>query len=175
MDSEFGELLILWTVRLAVACYVLRLLIDVAGWNSSKANKIRLWIWTIGCGFFLVHVFCAFQFYHFWSHAHAYKHTAVQTAKIVGLHWGGGLYFNYLFLALWIADVYAWWRQGGSYLEQRRIYWIVQIIFAFMFFNATIVFGPVFWRWVGLAVIISLLIVWFGFKQSHDTHKNSID
>ena len=37
---------------------------------------------------------------HDWSHAAALEHTANQTQDVVGVHWGGGLYFNYGMLLL---------------------------------------------------------------------------
>ena len=36
-------------------------------------------------------------------------------------------------------------------------YWIVHAIFAFMFFNATVVFGPPFWKWIALAAACVLI------------------
>lgn len=45
MESEIGELLTRWTVRLAVACYVLRLSVDVTGWGLHRPNGP-----SSGCG-----------------------------------------------------------------------------------------------------------------------------
>ena len=56
-----------------------------------------------------MHVICAFQFYHEWSHLVAHEHTARQTAVALGIDWGGGLYMNYLFIGVWMGDVMAWW------------------------------------------------------------------
>ena len=159
MESEIGECLTRWTVRLAVACYVLRLSVDVTGWRSPWANRAALWLWTTGYGSLLTHVICAFQFYHEWSHFAAYEHTARLTAVAVGIDWGGGLYLNYLFIGVWMADVTALWRVGDAYIERRRVYWTVQAIVAFMIVNATIVFGPPFWKWVALAVAVGLLLI----------------
>ncbi len=44
-----------------------------------------------------------------WSHAAAYAHTATQVAAGVGLNWGGGIYANYAFTALWLVEVGWWW------------------------------------------------------------------
>lgn len=159
MESEIGELLTRLTIRLAVACYVLRVSVDVAGWETPCAKRAALWMWTAGFGLFLAHVICAFHFYHAWSHFAAYEHTARETAVAVGIDWGGGLYFNYLFIGVWMGDVAAWWRRGDEYMERRKVYWVVQTIFAFMIVNATIVFGPPFWKWVACAVAASLLLI----------------
>ena len=88
MESEIGELLTRWTVRLAVACYVLRLSVDVTGWETPSAKRAVLWLWTAGYGLFLMHVICAFLFYHEWSHLVAHEHTARQTAVALGIDWG---------------------------------------------------------------------------------------
>jgi hypothetical protein len=159
MESEISELLTRWTVRLAVACYVLRVSFDLTGWGTPWAKRAVLWLWTAGCGLLLTHVICAFQFYHEWSHFAAYENTARQTAEVVGIDWGGGLYFNYLFIGVWMGDVTAWWRLGDAYIERRQVYWFVQVIFAFMIVNATIVFGPPVWKLVAWAVIAGLLLI----------------
>jgi len=159
MESELGELLTLWSVRLAVACYVLRLGFDVSGSAAPRAGRAALWFWTVGCLLFTVHVVCAFHFYHGWSHAAAYEHTAQQTAAVVGIDWGGGLYFNYLFAGVWMLDVAAWWRFGDLHLNQRGLFWSVQVLFAFTFINATAIFGPPFWKWVVVVVVVGLTLI----------------
>lgn len=166
MEFEVGQFLTRWTVRLAVACYVLRLGLDAAECGNSRAKPVARWLWTAGCGMFLLHVVCAFHFYHSWSHRAALKHTAEQTAAVVGVEWGGGLYFNYLFMAIWMADLAAWWRGGDAYIERRKTYWTVQTIFAFMMFNATVVFGPLFWRWAAVVVAGGWLLLRVVRRQS---------
>lgn len=32
-----------------------------------------------------------------------YQETAQLTAEVFGVNWGGGLYFNYVFTAVWVA------------------------------------------------------------------------
>ena len=134
-----------WTVRLTVFGYLARVLIDV---SKSQSDPIQRWkrvIWSASFACFVLHVIFAFWFYHAWSHSHAYHHTAQQTARVTGIDWGGGLFFNYAFIAAWLADVIvswraeSFWRQSVGY--QRAIHWL----FAFMVFNATVVFGPTHW------------------------------
>jgi hypothetical protein len=38
-------------------------------------------------------------------------------------------------------------------------YWVVQAIFGFMMFNATIVFGPAFWKWVAAAALVVIVVL----------------
>jgi len=51
---------------------------------------------------------------------------------VVGIYWGGGLDFNYLFIGVWMGDVTAWWWFGDAYIERRQVYWAIQGIFVFM-------------------------------------------
>jgi hypothetical protein len=101
-----GTLLTQWTIRLALACYVAGL----AAWLSScgaRWPRATRAVWTLGCVLFDVHVACAFHFYHRWSHAVAWQHTAERTRELLGVAVGDGIYFSYLFLVLWLLDV-AW-------------------------------------------------------------------
>jgi hypothetical protein len=147
-----GQSLTIETIRVAAAFYVL----SMAAWFGRRDSSARLW-WTLACGFYMLHVAFAFQFFHHWSHAAAYQHTASQTAQMVGVNWGGGLYFNYVFTIIWVADVVSWWR--GLRIYRSRPAWITTTIhwfFAFMFFNATVVFASGFIRWFGVAATLLL-------------------
>jgi hypothetical protein len=150
-----GQSLTIETVRVAAAFYVL----SVAARLERRDGTARL-TWSVACAFYLVHVAAAFQFYHHWSHAAAYVETARQTASTVGLDWGGGLYFNYLFTVIWIADVFWWWRAGlAAYRERRQIGFAIHCFLAFMFFNATVVFAHGMIRWLGMAAALALLVI----------------
>jgi hypothetical protein len=160
MDS--GELLTRWTVRLAVVLYAIGLGLRARGWPAAA----RL-AWTGGCLFFLLHVACAFQFYHHWSHRAAFAATARQTAEVVGLIWGGGLYANYAFALVWAADVVWWWCNSQTYHKRpRAVEWAVQGFLAFIVFNATVVFGSAAVRWLGLAACLVLVILLLSRKRT---------
>jgi hypothetical protein len=155
-----GELLTRWTVRVAVAGYVLGLVLRAtAAGRRPRVARARLF-WTAGCLAFLLHVAFAFQFYHNWSHQAAYEATARQTAEVVGLDWGGGLYANYVFAALWTADTCWWWLGPERY---RTRPWgleaALQAFLGFMAFNATVVFGAGAIRWAGLSATLVLATV----------------
>jgi hypothetical protein len=108
----------------------------------------------------LLHVVCAFEYYHHWSHAVAYSSTARQTAETVGLDWGGGLYANYAFTVVWVGDVVWWWVGVESYQTRER--WIestVQGFLGFIAFNATVVFATGFSRWLGVAGCLLLAAI----------------
>ena len=153
MDS--GELLTRWTVRIAMALYVASLASRRVSPHWSRLA------WTAGCLLFLLHVACAFEYYHHWSHAEAYASTAKQTAETVGLDWGGGLYANYAFTLVWCADVCWWWLDGSRYLTRHwTINWAVHGFLGFIAFNATVVFATGFSRWFGIAACVLLIGVW---------------
>jgi len=133
--------------------------LSVGLWLKRRDPAARI-AWSLGCAFYVAHVVAAFHFHHHWSHSAAYRETAQQTADVFGLNWGGGLYFNYVFTILWIADTVWWWRSGvGGY--RARPGWVtggVHWFFGFMFFNAAVVFGSNFMRWFGLASMLILTV-----------------
>ena len=151
-----GDEAIRWTVRLAMALYVVSLAMQ--GLARDRAARLT---WTVGCFAYLAHVACAFHFSHHWSHAEAYASTAQQTFAVTGLDWGGGLYANYAFTLVWIADVCWWWAGIERYRERPGAATrLIHGYLAFIAFNATVVFvaGPV--RWIGLTATMLLAILW---------------
>jgi len=147
-----GEWLTFGAIWVALLCYF-----GVAtGLVLGRGERSGRWGWTIGWLSYVVHVGCAFHFYHDWSHAQAYEDTARQTRELFGMDWGGGLYVNYLFTLAWAMDVAWWWWCG----ERRVNVWVErswQGFFFFMVVNATVVFGSGWSRWtgvVGCAVLV---------------------
>jgi hypothetical protein len=132
---------------IAIACRLLR------------GDAVARLAWTLGCAVFITHVAFAFQFYHHWSHAAAYAATAEETAKVTGHAWGWGLYLDYAFALLWIITA-IWWRPYPA-----RVGTAIQAFFAFMFFNATVVFGSGWIRWTGIAAAI-LLAALYGISRT---------
>lgn len=160
---SLGEFLTRWTVRVALACYFAAV---VLRWRSnlrpSPLSLSRV-VWTFGCIAFLLHLVCAFHFYHHWSHDHAYAVTAEQTEEAIGLNWGGGIYVNHIFAVVWVWDVLWWWVAPTTYERRPRwIEWAVQGFMAFIAFNATVVFGHGAIRWFGIAATLVLAVVLFG-------------
>ena len=154
--SITGPVLTLWSVRIAGALYV----VAMVAWLARKERMCQV-TWTVACAFYLAHVAAAFHFYHGWSHAAAYRETERRTAEVFGVLWGGGLYFNYTFTAIWIADVLWWWRSLETYRNRPRwIALVIQAFFALMFFNATVIFAAGRTRWLGLAATALVATVW---------------
>ena len=77
-----------------------------------------------------------------WTSRAALIDTARRTAAVTGVAWGGGIFVNYLFLAVWLADGLWWWAAPVAYhrrpvvLERARL-----ALFVFMFLNGAIVFA----------------------------------
>jgi len=162
----FEESFVRWTVRLSVVCYLFFCLLKLAPGSSSgfTSSKRLLGTWTLGLIFFLLHFVSSMSFAHDWSHEDAVTHTAEQTEAMTGWNWGGGIYFNYLFALIWLFDVVMWYKTGPSWLEN-RIYQIgLHSFFAFIVFNATIVFGPRYWWAIG-GVFLSALVLLFVVKK----------
>jgi hypothetical protein len=152
-----GELLTRWTVRVAMALYVTSL---ATRWRFPQMSRLA---WTGGCLAYLTHVACAFEFYHHWSHAEAYAFTARQTAAVVGWDWGGGLYVNYAFTLVWLADAAWWWISVKSYETRPRwIAWTVNGFMGFIAFNATVVFAEGFSRWFGIVACVLFGVIGLG-------------
>jgi hypothetical protein len=148
--------LTLWLARASMACYAAAVLVSVSRRGASPKEFPR-WrvLWSMACLLLIVHVLAAFHFEHSWSHTAALRHTAEQTARVTGIDWGGGLYFNYAFLILWFLDVVFLWKNPVNRRSQLRR--LTNLACVFMIVNATVVFGPRWWFWpcgaVGLAAI----------------------
>jgi hypothetical protein len=153
-----GELLINWSARVVVLFYLLRLADDVLIADPVRRDRCARWAWTLGCAVYLVHVVFAFQFLHHWSHTAAVEHSARRTFEVVGFEFGSGIYVNYAFTLLWVADVILWWRRSliGKPIAP-AYYWAVHAVFGFMMFNATVVFGPAFWKWIAVAALGAII------------------
>ena len=168
-----GDMIVRWTARLAVGCYLARILCDAHDSRAASMRKMARLFWTIGCVIFVIHVAAAFHFEHGWDHASAFEHTAKRTNEMTGWNSGVGLYINELFLCLWVADTVWWWRDLAWPLTHRRVYWFIQSIFAFLMFQATIVFGPFFWKPFGTLILIILAFQWITRRRNQFVEANS--
>ena len=154
-----GDLLIAWTARTAVGCYLLRLLL-MQNRRGRLPTPAEIAVWVAGSLLLFAHTVFAFQFQHHWSHAAAYAHTARQTFDMTGWNWGGGLYLNYLTVALWVADVLLLTRARRRQVPPPR-WWtgLVACWIGFIVVNATLVFGPRWWWAIGASFAVVLFIV----------------
>ena len=158
MDSDTGELLTRATACVAFACYATSLALRMSG----RGHLARVF-WTAGAVVFLLHVACAFQFVHHWSHSDAYASTARQTAALTGRSSGAGLYLNYAMLVIWPVHACWDWRKRSTPGSSRSFHGIesaVQGFLAFMWLNATVVFGHGPAQWLGAAAFAVLVVFW---------------
>jgi hypothetical protein len=120
-----------------------------AAWRMSRL------IWTIGALSIVVHSAAAFHYRYGWSHTHAIQATAQQTAAVTGLDWGGGLFVNYAFVAIWTTDAAWWWIGPASYAARpRALSAALAAVFLFMFVNGAVVFAHGAMRWIGAASVL---------------------
>ncbi len=156
---QAGEMLTRSLAQLAVACYLLRVLADIGGLTSPRIACWKRRIWTLGCAALWLHVAAAFQFIHHWSQAEALRQTAEQTQNLTGWSWGGGIYINYVFAAFWLWTVIRWRRLAPA-SQSSAEFWTLHAIFAFMMFNATVVFGPLYWRFISVGFAGLAITTW---------------
>jgi hypothetical protein len=131
------------TAWLAVAAWAV-------GWPRAWRGRGAA-VWTWGAAASAFHVAVAMHAGHGWSHTAAVRHTA----EVSGV--GAGVWVNYAFVAVWLADA-AWLaaRPAGYRRHPRWVAWGVHGFLAVVVVNAAVVFATD-WR-VGLtwAVLIPL-------------------
>jgi hypothetical protein len=118
--------------------------------------------WTLGAVAAVVHTALAFHVHHGWSHAAALADTARQTAAVTGLNWSSGLYVNYAFTAVWMADALWWWADALTFGRRpRSLDAGIRAFLWFMFVNGAFVFvrGPM--RWLGACAALAVLFAWY--------------
>ena len=161
--SDPAHPLTLWLARASMASYAVAVLM-AASRPEPSPRSFQLWrvAWSAACLLLIVHVLAAFHFEHGWSHAAALRHTTEQTARVTGIDWGAGLYFNYAFLILWLADVALIWRPDSNQQSmggQSSLRRITNLACVFMVVNATVVFGPSWWIWPVALVGVLLFVI----------------
>ena len=129
-------------------------------WRASRV------CWTLGIGLLVLHSAAAFHVRHRWSHADALASTAAQTAALTGWAWGGGLYVNYAFIAVWAADAIWWWAEPASYpVRTGRWRAAVTVAFLFMFANGAVVFAQGAMRVFGAACVAAAALAYYSFVR----------
>jgi len=93
-------------------------------------------IWTLGCAMTWVHIAVAFHLGHGWSHQAAWEHTRQAGG------YGDGIFVNYAFAVVWLADALWAWATLAPYGGRPRwLNWTVHGFLAFVVVNAAVVFG----------------------------------
>ena len=159
----FESWLIAWSIRLSMLLFVTTLLTRLVAPQAIANSPATKSLWTAGFVLFVVHVLASFHFVHHWSHHAAYEATAKQTGELLGIEFGGGVYFNYLFLIAWGGDVWSTWYPPAR--EQWIIHWLLRLGMLYMLFiafNGVVVFKSGWLRMVGIAATLILLagLIW---------------
>jgi len=127
--------------------------------RSAGTDRLARAMWTAGIGLALIHVFLAFELVYAWNHEAAVDATSRQAAERVGWAWRGGIYVNYVFLVLWLADVSWWWVAPATHATRSLRFETSRLaLFTFMFFNGAVVFASAATRVVGIAAVTAVLI-----------------
>lgn len=122
------------------------------------------WAWpafVAGAVLATIHVLLAMSIAHGWSHNSAVAATAAQTKTVYGLDWGGGVFANYAFVAVWAFD--AWrWRARVARLSAGPdwLTWTIRVFFFVMMLNGAVIFvaGP---RGIlGAGMVAALVWIW---------------
>ena len=158
-----GELITRSTVWLSILAYTLGSVLFAARGSRINLDAFVRIIWSLACLALIAHFAAAFNFYHGWNQASAYRETARQTAEVFGVNWGGGLFINYSVLVLWIIDVGWWWLRGINSYRQRPLALLLvwHGFLVFIIFNATVVFKDGVQRWLGLVICLLLCLCWW--------------
>ena len=119
--------------------------------------------WTYSAGALLcaIHIAIAMGVAHGWSHDAAIAATARQTMAIYGLNWGGGVYVNYAFVAVWLFDAWRWRQQ--AFRGARRadaVTWAIRGFFLIVVLNAAVIFATGPRRLAGAVLVAWLLWLW---------------
>ena len=153
--------LMLGTIWLALAGFV----VGEAGKRRDRRTGIEprwAWpVWCLGLVACVVHILIAMAYRHGWSHQSAVLETARQTADVYGVAWGGGVYINYLFVAVWLAEL-LWWRADRQRYFQQSAWmrWALRSFYLVIVFNAAVIFAAPDRRLAGVAVTAALVGAW---------------
>jgi hypothetical protein len=143
------------TVWLSLALFA----IAETGKGAARGGRSpRSWAFpasAAGLLFMLAHITLAMGVVHGWSHGNAVAATAQQTRAVFGLDWGGGVYINYLFVAVWAAELALWRLRGVPSAS-----WLLRAFYFVIIFNAAVVFAAGWRRALGAAVVLTLATLW---------------
>ena len=130
---------------------------------SPRGQRPPAWAWwafVAGWIVAIVHTLLAFALVHGWSHDDAVRSTAEQTNAVFGFPFGAGVYVNYVFFAVWLADAW-WWRSSPpGHVRPTMATWGLRAFYILIIVNAAVVFVPGTRRLLGLLVVSWLARIW---------------
>ena len=117
------------------------------------------WAFTSGLVLAIVHTLIAFDIVHNWAHIDAVRSTALQTDAMYGIAAGWGVYVNYAFFAVWLADAW-WWRTAPAQRRPASVTWTLRAFYIIVILNAAVVFAAGARRLLGVVLVSWLTRVW---------------
>jgi hypothetical protein len=115
------------------------------------------WAWRaslLGALLCIAHIVIVMGLRHSWSHDAAVRDTARQTTEVFGVAVGAGVYVNYVFVMVWLAEL-GWWRRdpSGYARRGRLVVWLLRGFYFVILVNAAVIFVRPQLRLVGLALV----------------------
>jgi hypothetical protein len=156
---------------MVVACYVLSLVLEIRRTRPQVAKAV----WAIGALLLFAHILWTLLAVHHGSLHEAYDHTANQTERVIGVRIGAGLYVNFAMLLIWAGDATCWLTLANWSQIRQKLVLPLHAFFAFLFFNATVVFGTTPARWLGIVAIAIIVGAWLMKPRQAPKSDNAID
>jgi hypothetical protein len=162
MVMDAGEVVLRGSIGLSLVVWAAAECGRLAFRRTANARGTARRLWTLGFVLALLHVALAFHLRHGWSHAAALAETARQTEELLGFRFGGGVYVNYAFLAVWGADVLWWWGRPASFSARPVVLdGAIRAFLLFIFVNGAIVFAHGAMRVFGSLALGALGLAWY--------------
>ena len=156
--SNAALFLTIWT---ALALLVAGEVGSRGAWHGRAAAA---WAWplsAIGVLLCATHMVLALAVHYGGSHAAAVEATAEQTRAVFGVGWGGGIYANYVFVAVWVVEVVSWRASPARHFARAvRWTWVVRGFWLVILVNATVVFAAPSRRPAGMLLMGVLIWAW---------------
>ena len=153
------------TVALYSTIWIALTLFVIAQYGLRRATA--RWVLPIniaGLVLCVTHIVIAMASVHGWSHASAIEVTARSTAAVYGLRWGGGVFINYLFVAVWAVD--AWWSYiRGDRADMWGLRLSLRLLYVIVIVNAAVVFAHWPMRVVGVCLVFALVVAWWRLRR----------
>lgn len=155
MTVTLGFWLIRLTIWLAVAAWLLRVMIEASDRKFVARDRVIRWGWLIGALASVAHVIVAMVFGHCWSLANAMRHTAMVTRQVIGVELPWSVFMNFAFVAWWAVDGVREFRSRAA----RPLGAVRHGVWLVMMLNGTVVFGPRYWAWIALFGVSAIAII----------------
>ena len=145
----------LWAIRISMILMVVVLAAEMRG---AKSTSLAIALpWFSGALLALAHSIGAMMTFHHGSQLAAFESTAKQTEQLLGLRFGAGLYVNYLFVIVWLADAAIRLLLPKCYPGFPNWYrYVVTGFLVFIAINGAIVFQAGWTRYIGIGCLLFL-------------------